>query len=110
MLPAGTAIRPLWALAEDSGDDSGAAACPGLAAPRKIGGCRVYSGGVIQASSTAGCAGPSRETWGRITRSIRLIASSRSEEHTSELQSLMRHSYSVLCLKKKKRTDIGKGT
>src|SRR3546814_10586227 len=27
---------------------------------------------------------------------------SRSEEHTSELQSLMRHSYAVFCLKKKK--------
>src|SRR3546814_17487604 len=29
-------------------------------------------------------------------------ASSRSEEHTSELQSLMRISYAVFCLKKKK--------
>src|SRR3546814_1987925 len=29
-------------------------------------------------------------------------ASGRSEEHTSELQSLMRISYAVLCLKKKK--------
>src|SRR3546814_1164819 len=29
----------------------------------------------------------------------------RSEEHTSELQSLMRISYAVLCLKKKKHTD-----
>src|SRR3546814_4369152 len=28
-------------------------------------------------------------------------ASGRSEEHTSELQSLMRNSYAVLCLKKK---------
>src|SRR3546814_4486782 len=28
----------------------------------------------------------------------------RSEEHTSELQSLMRNSYAVLCLKKKKKT------
>src|SRR3546814_8636866 len=28
----------------------------------------------------------------------------RSEEHTSELQSLMRHSYAVFCLKKKKST------
>src|SRR3546814_4525893 len=28
----------------------------------------------------------------------------RSEEHTSELQSLMRSSYAVFCLKKKKRT------
>src|SRR3546814_6415346 len=31
---------------------------------------------------------------------------SRSEEHTSELQSLMRLSYAVLCLKKKKHTSI----
>src|SRR3546814_4953938 len=31
---------------------------------------------------------------------------SRSEEHTSELQSLMRTSYAVFCLKKKKYTQI----
>src|SRR3546814_18157164 len=30
----------------------------------------------------------------------------RSEEHTSELQSLMRISYAVFCLKKKKTTQI----
>src|SRR3546814_7690048 len=30
----------------------------------------------------------------------------RSEEHTSELQSLMRNSYAVFCLKKKKRHSI----
>src|SRR3546814_8266113 len=30
----------------------------------------------------------------------------RSEEHTSELQSLMRISYAVLCLKKKKKNII----
>src|SRR3546814_6658879 len=30
----------------------------------------------------------------------------RSEEHTSELQSLMRISYAVFCLKKKKKTRI----
>src|SRR3546814_2565489 len=30
----------------------------------------------------------------------------RSEEHTSELQSLMRISYAVFCLKKKKQTHI----
>src|SRR3546814_9565529 len=29
----------------------------------------------------------------------------RSEEHTSELQSLMRNSYAVFCLKKKKKTN-----
>src|SRR3546814_2222462 len=32
----------------------------------------------------------------------RPVAGSRSEEHTSELQSLMRISYAVFCLKKKK--------
>src|SRR3546814_6887144 len=30
----------------------------------------------------------------------------RSEEHTSELQSLMRSSYAVFCLKKKKKTIV----
>src|SRR3546814_4434793 len=32
--------------------------------------------------------------------------SARSEEHTSELQSLMRISYAVFCLKKKKKSKI----
>src|SRR3546814_3081371 len=32
-----------------------------------------------------------------------VAAASRSEEHTSELQSLMRISYAVFCLKKKKK-------
>src|SRR3546814_5978591 len=32
----------------------------------------------------------------------------RSEEHTSELQSLMRISYAVFCLKKKKKQNINK--
>src|SRR3546814_7333543 len=33
------------------------------------------------------------------------LARPRSEEHTSELQSLMRISYAVFCLKKKNRRD-----
>src|SRR3546814_7414704 len=33
-------------------------------------------------------------------------AGGRSEEHTSELQSLMRISYAVFCLKKKKTTQL----
>src|SRR3546814_7194331 len=33
----------------------------------------------------------------------------RSEEHTSELQSLMRHSYAVFCLKQKKEQNTGEG-
>src|SRR3546814_4974866 len=34
-----------------------------------------------------------------------VIVDGRSEEHTSELQSLMRISYAVFCLKKKKQTN-----
>src|SRR3546814_9840738 len=42
-----------------------------------------------------------RDTERNFDRQSQLLAS-RSEEHTSELQSLMRISYAVLCLKKKK--------
>src|SRR3546814_3693876 len=35
------------------------------------------------------------------TSHVRIIRTMRSEEHTSELQSLMRISYAVFCLKKK---------
>src|SRR3546814_6788230 len=38
------------------------------------------------------------------TTEWRAMIASRSEEHTSELQSLMRTSYDVFCLKKKKKT------
>src|SRR3546814_9967599 len=41
---------------------------------------------------------------GRLARAT-FAADSRSEEHTSELQSLMRISYAVFCLKKKKQTN-----
>src|SRR3546814_3679884 len=39
-----------------------------------------------------------------------LLGATRSEEHTSELQSLMRISYAVFCLKKKKNTTIQTAT
>src|SRR3546814_7445926 len=34
------------------------------------------------------------------------LCANRSEEHTSELQSLMRTSYAVFCLKKKKKEHV----
>src|SRR3546814_4473868 len=37
---------------------------------------------------------------------LRQFFAFRSEEHTSELQSLMRISYAVFCLKKKKQTTM----
>src|SRR3546814_7887607 len=41
-----------------------------------------------------------------LPRPWKLAAEPRSEEHTSELQSLMRISYAVFCLKKKKQQNI----
>src|SRR3546814_10094417 len=38
---------------------------------------------------------------GDAKRALGVAAPARSEEHTSEIQSLMRHSYAVFCLKKK---------
>src|SRR3546814_8807682 len=42
----------------------------------------------------------------RLHRAKSRCPSGRSEEHTSELQSLMRISYAVFCLKKKKKQHI----
>src|SRR3546814_8743202 len=42
----------------------------------------------------------------RATSAVGEFRVRRSEEHTSELQSLMRISYAVFCLKKKKHTKI----
>src|SRR3546814_9280722 len=39
----------------------------------------------------------------RVALLLGALAAMRSEEHTSELQSLMRISYAVFCLKKKKK-------
>src|SRR3546814_10249944 len=49
-----------------------------------------------------------RSGWRKSSRrwaAICTAAGRRSEEHTSELQSLMRISYAVFCLKKKKKTQ-----
>src|SRR3546814_9355700 len=42
-------------------------------------------------------------TWSSTGGSFATLWAGRSEEHTSELQSLMRISYAVFCLKKKKK-------
>src|SRR3546814_5974174 len=48
---------------------------------------------------------------GKTVRSIDVAAhAGRSEEHTSELQSLMRISYAVFCLKKKNKIKIKTNT
>src|SRR3546814_4424110 len=50
------------------------------------------------------CSRSARASWMRSPSSRTAIRWVRSEEHTSELQSLMRISYAVFCLKKKKTT------
>src|SRR3546814_9750281 len=52
--------------------------------------------------------GESNTTNNRMELMAAIQALSRSEEHTSELQSLMRISYAVLCLKKTKETQNNK--
>src|SRR3546814_2351828 len=83
--------------------------------------CRsIYSAIVFTASSRRSCRSPTGSPWTRllaicafssaITSSSELMMSTaaRSEEHTSELQSLMRISYAVFCLKKKNKKKQSK--
>src|SRR3546814_7856742 len=56
------------------------------------------------AASDAGLRYAVRHEEGDPRRLLAEAARSRSEEHTSELQSLMRISYAVFCSKKKKKT------
>src|SRR3546814_1589765 len=50
-----------------------------------------------------GCNGGGRRAI--VSTGFQQIIGERSEEHTSELQSLMRNSYAVFCLKKKKENQ-----
>src|SRR3546814_6860319 len=69
---------------------------------------RRYSGHRGRRERTAGADRAARPRWssGDSGRTVRpSVAEARSEEHTSELQSLMRNSYAVFCLKKKKKNN-----
>src|SRR3546814_4723465 len=77
-----------------NGEPIAIAHCPGLSAlesPMRSAGNPVAG---ILSSATSDCS----------SLPTTLAVNSRSEEHTSELQSLMRISYAVFCLKKKKLT------
>src|SRR3546814_2630773 len=79
-----------------AGDDVGLARQDGEHDGRVIGEFGDSEHGVARSGRAAsGCQS--------IRTKIVLFARPRSEEHTSELQSLMRSSYAVFCLKKKKR-------
>src|SRR3546814_9763194 len=61
----------------------------------------TWLAGPIEPKAAAKLTGMSRAAVSNLSKS--LLADGRSEEHTSELQSLMRISYAVFCLKKKKQ-------
>src|SRR3546814_7618260 len=68
-----------------------------------VGGTRRLRRGAAAASAQPGAHARAARTLDPPCRG-RFGVGSRSEEHTSELQSLMRISYAVFCLKNKKRT------
>src|SRR3546814_7959178 len=66
---------------------------------------RVEEPGMASVEQRRGSSGRSPASWNRQTAVHRMAGPGRSEEHTSELQSLMRISYAVFCLKKKTNKD-----
>src|SRR3546814_6659658 len=94
-------LRRLRRRRQGAGDGAGGIGGGRLRAARRPGGqrrhregrrlSRVQRGGLRRR--------PARQSQGRVP--LRPGGGARSEEHTSELQSLMRISYAVFCLKKK---------
>src|SRR3546814_2090068 len=104
-----------------AGDDRGAERAAGGGAPWRGGamGGRAARAGLCQRRGRDALFGRGGRGTARARTSCRLVrragemaarrggvGQSRSEEHTSELQSLMRISYAVFCLKKKIKTQI----
>src|SRR3546814_7260188 len=65
----------------------------------------VYVARLVVVVILAGSGIAMLETEQSLWRDEEMAAAFRSEEHTSELQSLMRISYAVFCLKKKKNKN-----
>src|SRR3546814_4161569 len=83
---------------QGQGDEDGWQDCFHDLLPARMGewGCSARRG------ASFACSWPSSRKAFRVT----ITVAPRSEEHTSELQSLMRISYDVFCLKKKKTTAV----
>src|SRR3546814_14294124 len=72
---------------------------------RSRGRVRVDGDADVRRRAGAGALGKERRPGRGGPRAADRAPDARSEEHTSELQSLMRNSYAVFCLKKKKTLD-----
>src|SRR3546814_10445306 len=83
-----------WGGGDEGGDSEDKGAFAGVPPSRSI------------RASSPGSGSPAAWTTRSSAISQASIGMARSEEHTSELQSLMRISYAVFCLKKKKRNKI----
>src|SRR3546814_6636696 len=88
----------------DSGGRIGATVQPSSRAARAASACSTCQlGSVQEPRSNSDSATSSTSRRAPPGGSCNSRPGSRSEEHTSELQSLMRISYAVFCLKKKKK-------
>src|SRR3546814_6555901 len=76
---------------------------PHAPAPLGIAGCLLRCSPLAYAAASDAFEAPASASRGMRSRAAdcRPYGDPRSEEHTSELQSLMRNSYAVFCLKKK---------
>src|SRR3546814_9269159 len=84
-------------------------ACKVAFSPLKLSVTRLPSGNARTISNNLRAGTVASPSWASSTEQRATISTSRrSEEHTSELQSLMRISYAVFCLKKKKDTKSQK--
>src|SRR3546814_6938325 len=89
--------------------DAGSVSRPARCAVRLAANELRRSAGGVGRTGRAGASIARCGFWRRARRGLgRSHLLGRSEEHTSELQSLMRISYAVFCLKKKKHNTINK--
>src|SRR3546814_3056974 len=97
-------MPPEWLARKPSGESSSRCSVPRIVATCMPSPISTPLTALIDISACARSAS-SRSNTGSPRPGGILVASTRSEEHTSELQSLMRISYAVFCLKKKTTTD-----
>src|SRR3546814_9452729 len=80
------------------------------AGPRPVAGSHARGSGNVGVQA-AGIGGRHQQVVRQLPENVRQLLQEagrrRSEEHPSELQSLMRHSYAAFCLNKKKATKEG---
>src|SRR3546814_1787073 len=101
-LPGGTGTRFDWSLLKNHRHTMDWGIAGGLD-PSNVAAAIAATGAPLVDVSTGVESAPSVKD---VDKMAAFLKAARSEEHTSELQSLMRNSYAVFCLKKKKQKTI----